>query len=297
MLETGLIAARFLQFAAAMLLLGAPAFYLYGDNAITTLRPWRERLLRDAAIAGVLATCLWLAVTATALAGSFDFTTLGLLLTQTSFGKIAGLRLALFVLSLLCLLRPARNPRLGWRRQTLIGAILAASLAWTGHGVEDGGAPGDLHLTADVAHLLAAGLWLGALPPLFILIVAAQREPEAGPIAAARFGLERFSSIGPGIVALLIVTGLINSWFLIGPSRLAALFTTVYGVALCLKLLLFALMLVLAANNRYRHCPALARQPDANALAALRRSVGRETALGAAVLALVASLGTLAPPQ
>jgi copper resistance protein D len=74
---------------------------------------------------------------------------------------------------------------------------------------------------------------------------------------AACYGLDRFSAIGSAVIVSLILSGLINSWFLIGVANWRALFTTAYGVALLIKLALFALMLALAAMNRFRWAPRL----------------------------------------
>jgi hypothetical protein len=60
------------------------------------------------------------------------------------------------------------------------------------------------------------------------------------------------------------------------------------------KLALVLVMLVLAAYNRVRVTPQLARPP---ALRTLRHSGGIEVAIGAAVVVLAASLGTMAPPE
>ena len=62
------------------------------------------------------------------------------------------------------------------------------------------------------------------------------------------------------------------------------------------KLALFAAMLALAARNRWRLTPALERTPSGETVARLTRSVTAEAAIGLAVLALAACLGTLAPP-
>ena len=97
------------------------------------------------------------------------------------------------------------------------------------------------------------------------------------------------------------MTGLANSWFLVGPERLEGLGTNLYGQLLIAKLVLFVLMLALAADNRYRLTPSLglklqgAEDPVA-ALQRLRRSIAVEAALGAAILGLVAVMGTLPPP-
>jgi copper resistance protein D len=65
------------------------------------------------------------------------------------------------------------------------------------------------------------------------------------------------------------------------------------------KLVLFAAMLSLAANNRWRLTPALKRTSvsgdSEGSWTRLRISVALEGAAGATVLALVAWLGTLAP--
>ena len=63
---------------------------------------------------------------------------------------------------------------------------MLASLAWAGHGAATPGAAGDLHLAADVLHLLAAGLWLGTLPPLVLLLAEVRRIRDTSGVASAR---------------------------------------------------------------------------------------------------------------
>jgi putative copper resistance protein D len=102
------------------------------------------------------------------------------------------------------------------------------------------------------------------------------------------------------VVATIVVTGLINSWFMVGIGNLSSLATTLYGQLLLTKLALFAVMLALAALNRFRLTPAfehsIAAADHRGALGALRKSLAFETACVTAILALVALLGTLAPP-
>src|SRR3546814_9453782 len=70
--------------------------------------------------------------------------------------------------------------------------------------------------------------------------------------------LDGFARIGSIVVGLLILSGVVNSWILVGPSRLGSLFTSLYGALLTAKLLLFGAMLILAAANRFFLTPALA---------------------------------------
>ncbi len=72
---------------------------------------------------------------------------------------------------------------------------MLASLAWAGHGAATPGPPGDLHLTADFFHLLAAGLWLGTLPPLILLLAEARRIRDADWTAVVATATRRYSTL------------------------------------------------------------------------------------------------------
>ena len=76
--------------------------------------------------------------------------------------------------------------------------------------------------------------------------------------------------------------------------------TSLYGQLLFAKLVLFLVMLGLAALNRYRMTPALekaiASGDYVGAINGLRRTLVVETGCAIAILGLVAVLGTLAPP-
>ena len=108
--------------------------------------------------------------------------------------------------------------------------------------------------------------------------------------------LMRFSGVGYVAVAVLVVTGVVNSWFLLG--SIEALTSGVYGRLLLLKLALFGGMAALAASNRFWITPRLHRA-DADGIGLwlhrIRRHVAAELALGLLVVAIVAVLGTLQP--
>jgi putative copper resistance protein D len=102
-------------------------------------------------------------------------------------------------------------------------------------------------------------------------------------------------------VTTLLATGLLNSWFLVGPNRVRDLFLTPYGLLLCGKIAIFVAMVGLAGLNRFRLTPALGHiLSDGGSSAAVKRlrlSIALETTFGGAVLTLVAVLGTLEPPS
>src|SRR3546814_17962904 len=107
--------------------------------------------------------------------------------------------------------------------------------------------------------------WIGALAA-FILMLS-RRSPVFDQFDTAHRALAGFATAGTVIVGLVIVTGIVNSYALIGPQHMSGLFQSAYGQLLLIKLVLFGLMLALAASNRFRLTPALAQGID-------RKSVG-----------------------
>src|SRR6478672_4764676 len=86
--------------------------------------------------------------------------------------------------------------------------VLLASIALTGHAGADSGRFGYLHRVADAIHLIAAGVWIGALIILTRLIVVATRASSTEALAGAHHALAQFSGTGTAVVVALLVTGL-----------------------------------------------------------------------------------------
>ena len=291
------VGARLAQFLAATILFGAPLFFVYGmaRHAIGEGPGWRRPLLGWAAVALAIGALISLAAQTATMTddptAAFDPGSVWTVFSGTQFGSAIAVRMicAVIALRLALLTRPSRQL---WIAAAAIGAIAMASFAWTGHGAADDGTAGLVHLVADVLHLLAAGVWLGALAVLAILLVGAS-DPEV-----LRRGLEGFSGIGAAVVATLVLTGLVNSWFLVGPAHVGALVGSAYGLALIAKVAMFVGMLGLAALNRFSLTPRLAMGGDpALAIRALRTSVLLETGVAVVVMVLVSLLGTLEPPS
>ena len=264
--------------------------------------PWARALL--ACGGGLLALGALLSVPGQAsvltgsLAEGLKPETMAAVVTGMDLGKAAVLRAALAALAvtLVLTLEPSRST---WTIAAVLGALATGSLAWMGHGAATEGSGGPVHLVSDILHAWAAAVWIGALAAFLLLLRTSNPTPEA--TAALHRALHGFSGVGTSLVAVLIATGAINGWFLVGVVHLDGLWKTPYGRLLSLKLILFMAMLGLAAANRFQLSPALGRglgsEPaQGAALRALRRSVVVETAVGLAVLALVAWFGTLAPP-
>jgi hypothetical protein len=167
--------------------------------------------------------------------------------------------------------------------------LLLASTALIGHAGARSDALGWLHLGADVAHLLAAGFWLGGLPAL-TLVLAQSGRGLIGPTAAAAI-INRFSMFGIVAVGLLLITGAVNTWLL--SDSVWSLPATEYGRLLLIKIGLFIVMVAFASINRWHWS---ARLPAVRAIAVIRRNALIELGLGLLVICIVGALGTLPPP-
>ena len=302
MLEVAVVALRWLQYSGAVVLLGTPLFLLYsfrgGDGPnLVWARPTLIVAATVIALGSLAALVAQTAVMAGSLSEALKPASLSFMVTGMALGMALVARAVVAGLALLAII--AFKPgRVLWTVLATAGVIVSASFAWTGHGAATEGPVGLLHLTAAVIHAISAALWLGALVALTMLLLR-RTEPDDPAIHRA---LRGFAGLGTPAVVLLVLSGLGNSWFMIGPARVADLGTSLYGQLLIAKLVLFALMLVLAAENRFRLTPALGsvlasggvpRHP----LQRLRRSVVAETLVGAVLIAVVAIMGTLAPPS
>lgn len=178
-----------------------------------------------------------------------------------------------------------------------MAAALVGSLAWAGHAIGGRGVEGLLHPAADVLHLIAAAAWVGALVPLALLLT--MTGVDAASLATARTATVRFSTLGIVSVATILITGIVNTWYLAG--SIPALVGTDYGRLLLIKIALFLGMVGIAAFNRLRLTPRLVQNADVPNAQAARRLLSRnatvEATLSAAIIAIVAVLGTLASGQ
>lgn len=302
MLNAAIIGARLAQFVASSILFGMPLFFLYGLGWVNARSlAWPRSLFAGCAgvilVGGIVS---FLSQTA-AMAGDpdavFDPETLSAVLWGTVFGTAIIARVATAAFALVACAAWHRGNSL-WAVLSLFGAIAITSFAWTGHGAADEGVAGIIHTIADVFHLLAAGVWLGALAALAILLAGVTRKDDAAVLLVYRC-LASFSGIGSIVVGVILVTGIVNSWFLVGPARVWIMGRTGYGLLLLIKVGLFAVMLGLAALNRYNLTPRLNREASGagarDAISLLRISIFLESAAAAAILAIVSVLGTMPP--
>jgi len=299
------IATRFVQFAAAMAAFGIGAFRLYAfagmprEPADTPARAALDatlvRVLRVASLIALLSALAIIPFIAAEMTGSdaaaLDPGTWRAVLGATEFGHAWCWHLAFAAALVTLSFLPTGRRQV--RAATLAALLLLASLGWVGHAAMDMGG-GTMHELNQMTHLTAAGLWLGGLLPLGILLRRALRAGGAPYVPLARGALPHFSQIGYVAVGLLVLTGTVNSVMLVG--SFPAMVETPYGRLLLVKITLFLAMIGLALINRFRLLPRLNDATLASmSLRTLCRSVIAEQALGVAILGVVSVLGTWPP--
>jgi copper resistance protein D len=262
------------------------------------------RLALVAWLTVVISAILWFGFVAASIGGAVtlsdvDGNTCLTVLLQTHFGHLWACRLVGCLIVGILLFRGSSE---------LIIAVLSlailASLAAAGHAgamVTDAGL---LPIAGDIGHLIAAALWPGGLVPLLVLLVSEYRTADQTTRRLVAEVVRRFSSLSLVVVGLLVGTGLLNTYFIVG--SFGALFATDYGRWLLLKIAVFVLMLGLGALNLLILKPRLSRAAMVEAQAAgivmkpmssLIRSVICETFLAAGVVLVVGFLGATPPPM
>ena len=172
-----------------------------------------------------------------------------------------------------------------WTSVAVGGAVLATgAFALTGHTSVN--AHRGVLAALLMLHLLILAFWFGALWPLY---VASLREAPA----RASTVVERFTVLATWLVPLILVAGTAMAILLL-PSFSAL--KQPYGELLIAKVAGFALLMGLAAANKWRLGPALV-QGGVQSGRWFRRSVAAEYVLIAAVLTITAVMTSLFSPE
>ncbi|HXC38931.1 MAG TPA: copper resistance protein CopC [Burkholderiales bacterium] len=289
--NTLIIIDRAIELAALLIASGGALFILLVEPPSQQHRRTISQLTGWCAIGGVIAALLSIGLQGGLMAGAAPAELLGANLWQMGIGSTRALSAAFAVPALILLWFGAQTVTRGPASALLlIGlAAAAASLVVAGHGatVE----PRWLALPAWIIHVLVAAFWIGSLPPLLLSL-----QPTQNVGNSPRDSLTRFSRLAIPAVVLLIVAGACMAALQIGTVE-ALTPGSAYVTALIVKLVLVAVLLILAVRNRYILMPRLARAPNQGAITtSLSRTIALEFVIGLAVIAAAATLAQQQPP-
>jgi copper resistance protein D len=281
------VGAKGALFLAIVLLLGAGLFarWIARDGSVSALRP---RIRTGAWVGAVLlvgGSALDVIDTISRATGSFDLSLILPYVSETKHGNAVLARVAIGAL-LPWIATPNRG-RAGADSAAFVG--LGVALLLTFSLVSHAGAQsGLLPVSADLLHLTGVAAWGGALVYGAWLV---PWQASGTAVLSVERAVGRLSTVGAWGVTLIVATGvyasLKNLW---GPR---ALTETPYGRALLIKLAFVAMVLGVAAVNRWVLIPSLTRGVKTPRLGGL---VKIESLLLLAVLGVTAALVSQSPP-
>lgn len=295
---------RFAHYFLLLGLFGLSAFRELGLRrlaAIENLAELRRIVLAGAVLTPVVCAALILVAIAEMMGqpvGALDWSTVETMVASTSFGWAFAARFALLCVAIGVLALPPKP----WSRAAaaILLGLAVATLPWSGHAAASGGGSGLLHRLNDALHLLASGLWIGAIGWFAYLVRAAHRRPDRPASVSLLETMHRFAPFGATLVGIIALTGILNAHLVFGLESSIAVLWTPYGLLLAIKIALVGAMLLFAARNALLGRRAAREGYDRRlnagpVLPELRRSLLAELSLAAVVIGCVAILGLMSP--
>ena len=264
-------------YAATLLIMGtAAAYWLVVPRSVAQggqpESSWVERRLgrlgRLASCAAILALGLraWSQTAAAfGLSASLSWDSLAVIMFQSSWGRNWQLQLLAATACAVVFSLPQRKAV--WMLATFTGLLLSLSEARTGHA-----AGSSLRSAVQAAHLIGGGAWLGTLAVLAL-------AGRSAPLALQQTLFRKFSLLAMAGASLLVVSGLLASFFYLGSWP--KLWTSVYGRVLLLKIVCFGGVLACGFANW---------KQVRNGAPALSRTIRLELGFAMAVIAITGLL-------
>jgi copper transport protein len=183
------------------------------------------------------------------------------------------------------LLVRARKPTAGWLLAALGVVVAVLQPVYTGK----------IAGKVNAVHILAASTWLGTLLVLSLVGIRALIRTSEPGTQRARLVADLVNSFSPlALVSASVValTGATTAWLHL--KRISALWTTSYGIALMIKLVLVLIVVLLGAWNWKKVRPSLGEEGTEETI---RRSSTMELTFAALVLIVTSVLVTLPSPK
>jgi putative copper export protein/mono/diheme cytochrome c family protein/peroxiredoxin len=300
-----LFAALAVHLTACVLVTGAFfVLLLAGPPPISTMRRWEQQVLSGArwlVLVALGSGVIWLVVSTALFEGrpdaALEARAIGHAMLDTWPGLVWTVRHGLLiVLAAFLIIGGDVSTRPNWTAARgeafMLAALALVLLGGSSHAAAISESPWPLAI--DMVHLLGAGIWVGGLPPLALLLYVASRYAALPDPYAVR-AMQRFSRVALVTVLVLAGSGIATALLLV--ESVAGLVGTAHGHLLLAKLAVLVPALLLAAANRAL-LPALSGPNEAKPSATARRMalfIALEAGLVLALLGLAAAMTVTAP--
>lgn len=291
--DLALAIVRFVGLGTILLCVGGAAVlaFVVEPHSLRTALPW----VALASLGVVLAvdSVAWIALTGVKAAGfGLDAVfrwPLARDVIDTAFGQAWVVRALLGLALAVVAVASARSRSDRWLLPTVfLASAIAVTLPLSGHARVEG----SLAILSDAVHVVAAGVWVGGIA--FLALVLVQAGGDRWSLATT--AVPRFSMLAVGSVIALVVAGVVSGFLEVRSWQ--ALWETTYGRLLLVKVGLLVPLLALGAFNNRVSVPRLrsaAAGPPARR--GFARAISLELALMLVVVGVTTALVAEPPPK
>ena len=179
-----------------------------------------------------------------------------------------------------------------WASWIVLAGVLLSTSSFSGHAAV--GNPRELSIGNDILHLMSGAAWFTGIIVLASIVPLAWRtQDEDSRLALMTPIIVRFSNLALVAIALVAITGTINSLFDV--QHLRDLVQEGYGIALSVKIIIFLGILALGGFNHFYVRRKLEKGDDAREAARVfRRAIALELAFGLTIMGVTGVLTGLA---
>ncbi|MDQ6871888.1 MAG: CopD family protein [Gemmatimonadota bacterium] len=195
-------------------------------------------------------------------------------------------KLAMLTLAFIGFAIVRATPSVGWTLAAIAVVLTILQPLYTGRNFSG---------RVNAVHVLAASTWLGTLLVLTLVGIRGLIRNHSSGAQRAKLVADLVNSFSPLALtasAIVAITGATTAWLHL--KRISALWTTSYGIALLVKLVLVLIVVVLGAWNWKRVRPSLGTEGTEHTI---RRSATMELTVAALVLLATSVLVTLPSPR
>lgn len=183
------------------------------------------------------------------------FSDMWLALTVTHFGAIWIWRIPALAILWLAWGWSLRHPDHAWIHWLMVPAVAAIALtrSETGHPADHGDFMPAVWI--DWAHILAAGTWIGCLFGMSLAVFPVLLRGRDRTLKQSADIFQRLSTLSGAALVVLLACGIYNAVEELNSFH--ALWSTLYGIVLDIKIAIVLALLALGAHNRYVKLPQL----------------------------------------